>query len=239
MISFVSFLSRFQTMYTARTPFAHFLSPSGSCGPGRASSAPSNRRKNRSFLILKRFIRHLSFVNLLSTHLLAAAPLSTRQRQGADPPNHASKKPPVQMSFRQQQPVVAGMFHQPSTGLHQPLLQARQRPVLDSLGQRQPPPRNGVVDHAPTRRFVVFHLKKGLPFGVAVGPSRPAICLRVPGLPLSLSHGSAVTDKPPAAGVKLWWASGNLWGAAYFQRVIGLEASGGGWVCREGLRTGP
>src|ERR1035437_4438932 len=32
------------------------------------------------------------------------------------------------------------MFDQPSSGLHQPLLQTRQRPVLDSLGQHQPPP---------------------------------------------------------------------------------------------------
>src|SRR5271166_6105494 len=32
------------------------------------------------------------------------------------------------------------MFHQSSAGLHQPLLQTCQRPVLDSLGQRQPPP---------------------------------------------------------------------------------------------------
>jgi hypothetical protein len=44
-------------------------------------------------LILKRFIRHLSFGNLLSIHLLTAAiPLSSRQRQGANPPNRASKK---------------------------------------------------------------------------------------------------------------------------------------------------
>jgi hypothetical protein len=39
------------------------------------------------------------------------APLSTRQRQGADPPNHVSKKPPRQMALRQQQPIVASMFH--------------------------------------------------------------------------------------------------------------------------------
>ncbi len=32
------------------------------------------------------------------------------------------------------------MFDQPSSGLHQPLLQTAQRPVLDSLGQRQSPP---------------------------------------------------------------------------------------------------
>ena len=34
-------------------------------------------------------------------------------------------------ALRQNQPVVPGMFHQPAAGLHQPLLQARQRPVID------------------------------------------------------------------------------------------------------------
>src|SRR5271165_6873274 len=60
--------------------------------------------------------------------------------QHRDPPHHTPKEPPRQMALRQQQPVIAGVFHQASTGLHQPLLQAGQRPVLDSLGQRQPPP---------------------------------------------------------------------------------------------------
>jgi len=32
------------------------------------------------------------------------------------------------------------MFDQPSSGLHQPLLQTRQRPVLDPSGQCQPSP---------------------------------------------------------------------------------------------------
>jgi hypothetical protein len=31
------------------------------------------------------------------------------------------------------------MFYQPSSGLHQPLLQAGQGPVLDPSGQTQPP----------------------------------------------------------------------------------------------------
>src|ERR1035441_4547297 len=66
--------------------------------------------------------------------------LSRRKRQPRDSPEHTAKQPPRQMALRQQEPVVAGMFHQPSSGLHQPLLQAGQRPVLDSLGQRQPPP---------------------------------------------------------------------------------------------------
>jgi hypothetical protein len=39
-----------------------------------------------------------------------------------------------------EKPVVASMFYQPSAGPFQPLLQAGQQPVLDSLGQRKPPP---------------------------------------------------------------------------------------------------
>jgi len=41
------------------------------------------------------------------------------------------KQPPRQMSFRPKEPVVMGMLHQPSACLHQPLLQARQLPVLE------------------------------------------------------------------------------------------------------------
>jgi hypothetical protein len=33
------------------------------------------------------------------------------------------------------------MFHQPAARLHQPLLQAGQRPVVDPLRHHQPPPR--------------------------------------------------------------------------------------------------
>src|SRR5271169_4018919 len=66
--------------------------------------------------------------------------LSLRKRQHRDPPHHSRKELPRQMSFRQKKPLVASMFYQPSARLHQPMLQTRQRPVLDSLGQRQPPP---------------------------------------------------------------------------------------------------
>jgi hypothetical protein len=44
------------------------------------------------------------------------------------------------MPFGQQQPVVARMLDEPSAGLHQPLLQAGQRPLPDPRGQRQPAP---------------------------------------------------------------------------------------------------
>ena len=42
------------------------------------------------------------------------------------------------MTLRQQQPAIRGMFHQLSTCLYQPLLQARQQPLLNSLRQRRP-----------------------------------------------------------------------------------------------------
>jgi hypothetical protein len=66
--------------------------------------------------------------------------LSHWRRQHRDLPQHAGKQPPRQMPFGQQQPVVARMLDEPSTGLHQPLLQAGQRPLPDPRGQRQPPP---------------------------------------------------------------------------------------------------
>jgi len=44
------------------------------------------------------------------------------------------------MPLGQLQPVVARMLDEPSPGLHQPLLQAGQRPLPDRRGQRQPPP---------------------------------------------------------------------------------------------------
>ena len=44
------------------------------------------------------------------------------------------------MAFGQHQPVVPGVLDQPTARLHQPLLQAGQRPVVDSRRLRQPPP---------------------------------------------------------------------------------------------------
>src|SRR5664280_2870224 len=87
------------------------------------------------------FVRHLSvpfYCGAISR--LPQPRLSRRKRQPGEPPEHTAKQPFRQVALRQQQPIIAGMFHQPSSRLHQPLLQTRERPVLDSLGQRQPPP---------------------------------------------------------------------------------------------------
>ena len=50
-----------------------------------------------------------------------------RHRQRPDPPQHLAEKPPVQMTFRQQEPVVPGMLHQPASSFHQPLLETGER----------------------------------------------------------------------------------------------------------------
>ena len=39
------------------------------------------------------------------------------------------------MALGQQEPVVPCVFYEPSSGFHQPLLEARQGPLLDSLWQ--------------------------------------------------------------------------------------------------------
>ena len=44
------------------------------------------------------------------------------------------------MPFRQQEPVVPRVLHQPAAGLHQPLLETRERPALDPRRQDQPAP---------------------------------------------------------------------------------------------------
>jgi delta-aminolevulinic acid dehydratase/porphobilinogen synthase len=61
------------------------------------------------------------------------------------------------MSFRQQQPEVAGVFDQTATRLDEPLLQTRQRPLLDPLRQHQSPPQVGEVvgDHTQRQPHLV------------------------------------------------------------------------------------
>jgi len=78
--------------------------------------------------------------------------LSRGQGQRCDPAQYGSEELPCEMALRQQQPVIPGVPYQPSARLHQPLLQACQRPVPDFLWQYQPPPKVPQVigDHSVT-----------------------------------------------------------------------------------------
>ena len=92
-------------------------------------------RKSLEVPHFKQFPRHLSVPFPPSPGLvpLRRRTLSGWHRQTLNPPHHASKQAPRQMALGQHQPVVTGMLHQPPARLHEPLLQARQRPVVDPL----------------------------------------------------------------------------------------------------------
>jgi hypothetical protein len=85
---------------------------------------------------------------------LTSIALSGRHRQQSDPAQHRPEPPPVQMSLGEIKPVVPRMFYQPSAGLHQPLLQTGERPLLDSAGQRQPPLQKRRAVEGRTVRYV-------------------------------------------------------------------------------------
>src|ERR1035437_7145241 len=86
---------------------------------------------------------------------LRLAYLLVRERR--NPSQHTPKQPPREVTLRQQQPVISGVLDQSSTRFHQPLLQARQRPVLDSLRQHQPPPQvhKVVGQHAQPESYLI------------------------------------------------------------------------------------
>ena len=96
-----------------------------------------------TFLPFRAFRRHRSRrVSLLRQAGCAARAASVcRHRQRPDPPQHVAEQPPGQMPFRQQEPVVLGVLHQPAAGFHQPLLETRERPAFDPRRQDQSAPR--------------------------------------------------------------------------------------------------
>jgi hypothetical protein len=61
-------------------------------------------------------------IRAIRNPLRSALAFSRRRRQGRDLPQHAVKQPACEMALRQEEPVVAGGFDQPSAGFHQPLL---------------------------------------------------------------------------------------------------------------------
>lgn len=100
---------------------ASFLSATPGLRPGRFSARP-NELKPRKSCLFRAFHEHHSYLCLLVDPVFMASTLSAY---------------PV---------VVAGVFHQSSTRLHQPLLRARQRPHPD--GQRRGRPSDRVRGRA-------------------------------------------------------------------------------------------
>src|ERR1700730_423785 len=88
-----------------------------------------------------RFLRHCADLPPSAPEFVTAMGVLTRwHRQRRDPAQHAPKQPPREVTFCQQPPVISGVLDQPPACFHQPLLQACQRPGVDSLRQHEPPP---------------------------------------------------------------------------------------------------
>jgi len=134
-----------EPVYSQSPPLGRFfvlstLSKSG--GARRGQPCLFRVRENQK-------LTHFQAISPTSLRPLAPSPglvalrrraLSGWHRQSLNPPHHASKQVPRQMALRQQQPVIASVLDQPPAGLHQPLLQAAQRPLLDPAGQHHAPP---------------------------------------------------------------------------------------------------
>ena len=110
--------------------------------------------------VFRRILRHL-YLPLPPRHRTCSVPCSClsrrRRQQRGDLVQHATEEPPRQVTLRQQQPIVAGMFNQTASGFHQPLLQAGQRPPVDACRQHQPPPQVAEIlsDHAKPQPHLV------------------------------------------------------------------------------------
>ncbi len=83
---------------------------------------------------------HPPLPSVIRFAVFASGRSACRKRQQRDIPQHRREPGSCQMSFGQHQPAVPSMLDQPPAGLHQPLLQASQRPVFDPPWQRQPQP---------------------------------------------------------------------------------------------------
>jgi len=106
--------------------------PSDSGSRGSGPTLPPPGTENPEAPHSKRFLMHLSVSPLPSTCLLARCrALSGRQGQRRGvlwaPPRHRPENSSRQMTHRQEQPILAGMFDWAPARLHRPLLQARQR----------------------------------------------------------------------------------------------------------------
>ena len=125
VITRISILSLTRRQYTPALPRIPRTLHITSAGRRQGSSVRSQTLLERAE---RRSGRHCSLRNFLSQKLLILdrAMLPARQRQRPDPPQHVAEQSPVQMPLNQQQPIIPGMLDQPTAGLHQHVLQARQ-----------------------------------------------------------------------------------------------------------------
>jgi hypothetical protein len=113
-------------------PSALFVRCLGPAARGRVGAAATAVRKPLTEAFPSSFVRHFSVPGGCgSISRLPQPRLSRRNGQAGYPVEHPAKQPSPHMTLRQEQPIIAGMFHQPPAGLHQSLLQARSwSPVL-------------------------------------------------------------------------------------------------------------
>ena len=93
-------------------------------------------------LLPRRFLRHPYDPPPLKNQIShpKGTVLAARHRQRPDPRQHLAEQLPVQIPLGQKQPVIPSMLDQPSAGLHEPVLQTRQRPAANPPWQPEPPP---------------------------------------------------------------------------------------------------
>ena len=75
-----------------------------------------------------------------------------RHRQGPDPLQHRPDQAPRQVTLRQEQPVVARVFHEPRGRLDEALLETGQRPRVDPMREHEPPQKMPKVVDEPAQR---------------------------------------------------------------------------------------
>ena len=132
-------------------------------------------------------------------HILS--PLSGRQRQSQDPPQHACEQAPRQMALCQQQPVVAGMLYQPAAKAH--LAEFPSTPDVCRLPGRPHPPNNTCFWKVRTGRFRrcgIMRLRGRIPGGFWKGAGAPGMpCRRQ----CPVSRIQLATRRRPHAGWRL------------------------------------
>jgi hypothetical protein len=94
---------------------------------GRFSVSRSCNPQKRSFS--NRFRRHLSLPTASPKTAPPRRPPIPLATAASQSPQHAAKEPPRQMTLRQQQPVVAGVFNQTAPGFHDGRRILRSHPI--------------------------------------------------------------------------------------------------------------